>query len=514
MPELTGTRDLRGYLGVLWRWKLLFLFFLVAAPLAAYLIQRSQPPRYQSSALVGVNQATVNTSLLNGGGSFSTNNVTAVAELVTTSPVASVAADLMHPRASADQIVGEVSASGDPTTNFLTISAQDRSPIRAAEIANAFAHAISHSLQTMVAGEVDSAINHLHAQLSQLAHDDPTRVTLAQQLNQLREARATQGSQAAILEPATPASSPVGLNTRRTVEIGLLIGLLLGFGAVALAESADRRLRTPADLEAMTEAPLLAAIAPSAFSGELDSSKEDEEAFQRLRTALMVFNSDKRLHSILVTSAAEKEGKTTVAVRLALVTAAAGLRVILIDADLRRAQVSPRLGIEAGTGLGAVLTGKSSLQESFVSYPIDDDTGGRLTVVPAGSPPRDPAALMGSDAMRRVLTEAEAVGDLVIIDSPAALAVSDPLPLMRVVSGVVLVARMNRSNRVIVGRLQRVIEAAGGTSLGVVATGVTAGLGYDYYSPKYYTQASVNGSAGRFRRGRRPVGSSSGPETS
>jgi non-specific protein-tyrosine kinase len=440
--------------------------------------------------------------------------VTAIAELVTTSPVASVAADLMHPPANADQIAGEVSASGDPTTNFLTITAEDRSPVRAAEIANAFAHAISHSLQTMVAGEVTSAINHLHAQLSQLPHSDPTRAALTQELNQLREARATQGSQAAILEPATAAGSPIGLNARRTVEIGLLIGLLLGVGAVALAESADRRLRTPADLEALTEGPLLAAIAPSAFSGELDTGKEDEEAFQMLRTALMVFNPEKRLQSILVTSAAEKEGKTTVAVRLALVTAAAGMKVILIDADLRRAQVSPRLGIKTDGGLGAVLAGESSLEESSVNYPIDGDTGGRLTVVAAGSPPRDPAALIGSDTMRRVLAEAEARSDLVIIDSPAALAVSDPLPLMRVVSGVVLVARMNRSSRVTVGRLQRVIEAAGGTSLGVVATGVTATLGYDHYSAKYYTQSSVNGSAGRFRRGKRPVGSSSGPEAS
>jgi Mrp family chromosome partitioning ATPase len=161
-----------------------------------------------------------------------------------------------------------------------------------------------------------------------------------------------------------------------------------------------------------------------------------------------------------------------------------------------------------------VLAGKSSLDESLVDYPIDADTTGRLMVLPAGPPPRDPAALISSETMRRVLGEAESRSDLVIIDSPAALAVSDPLPLMPVVSGVVLVARMNRSSRVVVKRLQRVIEAAGGTSLGVVATGVTATLGYDHYSPRYYTQSSANGSDGRSRRGERPVSSSSGPEAS
>jgi receptor protein-tyrosine kinase len=537
MPELTGTRDLRAYLGILRRWKWLFLFFVVAAPLAAYLIERSQPSAYRSSALVGVGQTTVNTSVLSGGGSFSTTNVNAIARIVTTSPVAAVAADLMHPPANAGEIVDEVAASADPTTDFVTISAQDRDPARAAAIANAFAHAISQNLQNSATAQINHAIAGVRAQLSRLARNDPARPSLVQQLTQLRAAQATQGSDAAILQAAAVASSPVGLNTRRAVEIGVLIGLLLGFGAVVLAENADRRLRTPGDLEAMADVPLLAAVAPSAFSGELHTSNEDEESFHTLRTALLVFNPDKQLQSVLVTSAGEKEGKTTIATRLALVTAGAGLHVILIDADLRRAQVSPRLGIRADGGLASVLTGQCSLDEALLDYPIAGGpdaereanaggeansggdahaggaTHGRLTVLPAGPAPPDPAALLGSDAMRRVLAEAESRSDLVIVDTPAALAVSDALPLMRLVTGVVLVARMNRSSRVTVRRLQRVIEAAGGTSVGLVATGVSAGLGYDYYSPKYYTHARPNGSKGRFGRRREAVGKSSAPET-
>ena len=124
---------------------------------------------------------------------------------------------------------------------------------------------------------------------------------------------------------------------------------------------------------------------------------------------------------------------------------------------------------------------------------------GRLEVLPAGSPPPDPAAVIGSEAMARVLSEIEGRCDLAIIDTPAALAVSDALPLMRLVSGVVLVARMNWSGRDTVARLQKVIESAGGTPVGVVATGVTATLGYGYYSPRYYTQTGANGSKARRR---------------
>jgi len=509
MPEFTGTRDLRGYLGILWRWKLIFVFFLVAAPVAAYLIQRGQQAEYQSSALVGVNQATVNTSLV-GGGSFTTDNVTAIAQLVTTSPVAAVAADLMHPRASAGEIVGEVSASGNTATDFVTISAVDPSPVRAAAIANAFAHALAHSLQSSQTGEVNRAIANVERQLAHLRRHDPTRPTLEQQLTQLRAAQATQGSRAAVLQPAGP-GSPTKLNSRRTIEIGLVIGLLLAIGAVVLAENADRRLRTPHDLESMTELPLLAAIAPSAFSGMPGISKEDEEAFHMLRTALTYFNrgnnhsgpdgaASTRLQSILITSPGEEEGKTTIATKLAIVAAEAGLRVILIDADLRRAQVAPRLRIDQEQGLSAVLTGECSFDQSLVDCPIED-TNGRLTVLPAGPSPRRPGVLIDSPAMRQVLAEAESRSDLVIIDSPAALAVSDPLPLMRRASGVVMVARMGRSTRETVGRLHRLVQVTGGSAVGVVATGVTAAPGYGYYSPKYYTR---NGAGDGIRLGKAP----------
>ena len=333
--------------------------------------------------------------------------------------------------------------------------------------------------------------------------DTTATAQLQQQLNQLRAARATQGNQAAILQAATPSATPVGPQMRRTVELGLVIGLLLALGAIALAENADRRLRTPDDLEGMTDLPLLAAIPPSAFSGQLDTGNEDEEAFHMLRTALMYFNVDRRLDSVVVTSPGEKDGKTTVATRLALVTARTGLHVVLVDADLRRAQVSARLGIQAQEGLGAVLAGQRSLSEELVDYPIADPGSGRLTVLPAGPPPPNPAVLLSSEEMQRVLRKLEADSDLVIIDTPAALAVSDPVPLMPSVTGIILVARMNRSSRETIRRLQRMVESAHGTLLGVVATGVTAGPGYEHYSPKYYTHNGTNGSGGSGRLRRR-----------
>ncbi len=505
MPEFTGTKDLLGYLRVVWRWKFLILFFVVAAPAVAYVLELGKPNVYQSSALVGVNSTIVNASVLNSSGSFQTTNVTAIADLVTTSPVADLAAGLMKPPANPAQITGEVSATGDVTTNFIRITATDRSPQRAAAIANAFAQAISKHLQQSAVSEITTTVKGLQLQLSHLSKTDATRPALQQQLNQLIASKKTQGGEAAILQAATPSSTPSGPHRRRAIELGLLIGILLAIGAVALAESGDRRLRTPEDLEGFTQLPLLAAIAPSAFSGSLMTGPLDDEAFQMLRTALMYFNVDAPLTSVMVTSPGEKDGKTTVATRLALAAAQAGLNVVLVDGDLRRAQVSAKLGIQHRAGLGSVLAGSLPLSEALHEYAVEGTMEGRLLVLPAGHPPPNPSALLSSNRALDMLRELGADHDLVIIDTPAALAVSDPVPLMRHVSGIVMVARMNRSSRQTVRRLRKIIDQAHGKLLGVVATGVSAGPGYEHYHPTYY--ATTNGTDGsskrRFSAGRR-----------
>lgn len=501
MPEFTGTRDLRTYLRILWRWKWLFLIFLIGAPVVAYLIERGQPKVYRSSALVGVNAATVDTTILQSG-TFSTTNVQAVAQLVTTRPVAARAARLMKPPANPGEIVGEITTSADTNTNFLTINAEDRSPQRAAAIANAFAQAISINRQNAALHQLNSAIQGIRNQIQHLggaAAGSAQGQTLSQlegQLTQLRAAKATQGSQAAILQSAVPSSSPAGPQTRRSVELAVLIGLLLGLGAVVLAESGDRRLRRPDDLERMADVPLLATIPPSAFSAKLDTGPADEEAFQMLRTSLLYFNPATVHQSIVITSPGEKDGKTTIAIRLALAAARAGLRVVLVDADLRRSQIGSRLGINVKTGLSTVLEERQSGAESALyPYPIDEPGARTLTVLPAGRPPSNPAALIGSREMKRVIKRLEANADLVVIDTPAALMVSDPLPLIELATGVVLVARMNRSTREKIRRLEKMVKATHGTLFGVVATGVSTGIGYDYYMSKYY---SKNGDRGWF----------------
>ncbi len=468
-PDSTGQQDLSTYPRIFWRWKFLLLAFVVLIPLAVYLIERSKPKVYQSSTLVELQDISAQSQGVTGG-PIVTGNLDAVARLVSTTSVADIAGRLLHQPPGA--LLGAVSASADPNTGFLTITAQDQDPRQAAAIANAFAVALANRQASQATTEINQQVRALLRQLASTPRSNPSsRVTLKQQIAQLQAVAGSTSLGASVIQAAAPSHTAVAPKTRRAVELALVIALLLGIGAVLVAENADRRLRSPEDIENLTGWPLLAAIPPSAFSPGNLADPGNEEAFEMLRGALTYFNVEQPLASVAIVSPQVSAGKTTVAAGLAFATARAGKTAILVDADLRRSQVSARLGITAAAGLGAVLAGERPLEDALVEHPVDATDGGKLFVLPAGPTPPNPAALLGSQRMREVVGQLERQGDLVIVDSVAALAVSDALPLLQEVSGSVVVVRMDRTSRAAVRRLQKMIASAQGTVLGAVATG-------------------------------------------
>jgi capsular exopolysaccharide synthesis family protein len=492
-PQSVEQNDFRAYLRAIWRWKWLMLAFLIVVPLIAYALEARKTQEYQSSALVNPQAVQIDLSAFGGQQNTGGQNILAIARLIKTTAVASEAAKLMpNGPPNGASLLGSVSVDADTDTGFLTITGTDPNAQRAGDIANAFGRAISQNQANKAQGQIDQFIARIQKQISQLPKNDQvTRDQLSSQLQRLRSLRAAgANSGAAVIEQAAT-GSPVGKNTRRAVELGIVIALLLGFGAVAIAENSDRRLRSPDDLESMTGLPLLSAIPASAFDPAEDEDLRDEEAFQMLRGALMYFNVDQRLKSIVITSAGQEDGKTTVAVRLAQSAARAGRNVVLIDADLRRPQIGPRLHIQAAEGLGTILAGESDLWSSLFEVPVSaegDSTitaQGSLRILPAGPPAPNPSELLSSARMEQILGELETSADLVIVDSAAALAVSDALPLLRWTSGVVMIARLNRTTRAGIRRLQKIITSANGTLLGVVATGAPNRSGYDGYGYGY-----------------------------
>jgi succinoglycan biosynthesis transport protein ExoP len=491
--------DVRAYLRVLWRWKLLVLAFVVVLPVAAFAYASSKPKVYAASALMQVQALAVDTSLL--GADVPTpqsQTLLSAARLVTTTAVAQTAAQVLgEPPSSARDLLKNVAATADVDADFIAVAARAPTGQRAAALANAFATAVVRNRTNDAIGRLNATIGRVDEQLNKITGDSSTardaRKQLSEQLQRLRTLRAAQGNNARIVEPAIAATSPVEPRVTRTVVLAAIVALLLAFGAVVLAQGADRKIRDPAELEELSGRPLLSAVPRSAFGDEL-SDGAAEEAFQTLRASLTYFNVDREIKSVLVTSPAQGDGKTTVATNLARAMARAGKDVILVDADLRRPQVAWRFHVAGAAGLGGVLVGETQLARAFVE-PEADTLAGRLRILPAGPPPPNPSELLASKRMRVLLEKLMEGCDLVIVDSTPLLTVSDSLPLVEVVSGIVMVARINETSKDAVRRLQSVIANAGGALLGSVATGAAATAMYGGYGYGYRQDAALNGRA-------------------
>jgi capsular exopolysaccharide synthesis family protein len=521
-----GSADPRAYARILWRWKFLLIALVVLIPVAVYVYESSRPKVYQASVLAEVTggQQLGAAALLNQAPSGpDVTDLQADARLITTAGVAQQAARYLHPApASFRSLLGVVNATSDSTTNFITISAKASEPRRAAAIANAFASAIAKNQTHAAAQDVNAAIAQLQTERRSVTPGTVTAAQLSGQIVRYRALQAAQGADIATVDPAVAPATPVAPRVRRSVILALIVALLLGLGAVALAEVGDRRLRDPDELGDAAGLPLLSAIPKRLFTSR--GLKDDvDESFVTLRSALTYFNVDRPICSVLLTSPGKEDGKTTVATNLARALARSGKDVILIDADMRRPAVAERLGIPAQAGLAEVLIGALPVDRAMWEEParLSNGGGGRLRVLPVGPVPPNPSELLGSQRMKDLLSELGESCDMVLIDSTPLLSVSDSMPLLGSVSGVVLVGRVNRTSREAIARLRFVVDTAGGHALGVVATGAKRGglyvaSGYGYEAD-YAVEGDVDHSRGPLfplpRRGR-AAGEKVGPSES
>ncbi|HEV3229404.1 MAG TPA: CpsD/CapB family tyrosine-protein kinase [Solirubrobacteraceae bacterium] len=494
--------DLRATGKAFWRWKLLFLACVLLLPAGAYYLSASNRKVYQASALMRVQADPVDTSLIQGTPPPTQPQATqTAARLIQTTDVARAAAQLLNPHPHNPRaLLGTITATADDI-GFITITAQASSATRAAAVANAFANAVVAGRVRAARGQVHQTIIALRQQLDSVRRSDSVqRQQLSAQLQRFRALLAAQGSNAAVVEPAIASGQPVSPRPTRSALLALVVAVLIGGGLVALAQNLDRRVRRQEELEELTGRPLLATIPKSAFAQPRNAPARAFEAFQTLRAALMYFNIDRVVSSVLVTSPARDDGKTTVAINLARALARGGKNVVLVDADLRKPQIAERLELRTSGGMGNVLVGEATLEEVLaeVEVPVGD---GRLRVMPSSTAPPNPSELLNSRRMRELLQRLEQMSDIVVIDTSPMLAVSDAIPLLDQVSGVLLLGRVNVTRRDAFRRLLTTVQAARGVTLGVVATGVRdSGVGgyYHDYPSSNGRASSVNGA--------RPVG--------
>lgn len=304
----------------------------------------------------------------------------------------------------------------------------------------------------------------------------------------------------------TPASaSTVGANkpSHKVILLALVAGLLAGLGIALMREQLDDRLRAPSEIadgkhDVLAELPTSSSFRRTGTIAD-DPSGQLAEAVRALRTALRFLSVKRPLHTVLVTSAAGGEGKTFVAVNLATAWAMSGARTVLVSSDLRQPTVEAalRVGFSEG-GLSeaiadAALNGRLG-SEGGVAAPTQHQNGLHpttdlslfnldgllmptavegLTVLPAGPMPPNPAELLGSPEMSNLLALLRTRADVIVLDSPPVLAVTDALVLTAHVDGVLFVAAQNRTSRGALRRGLRAIEGGMAPVLGIVVNRAT-----------------------------------------
>ena len=316
-----------------------------------------------------------------------------------------------------------------------------------------------------------------------------------------------------IVDPAVAPTVPIGPQTPLHAFLGALLGLVASGGAVFLLEYLDRSVKSADDVRRAVGKPTLGNIprlSSTAASGALiswsDPYSAASEAFRTLRTNIRFAGVQKTLTTLLVTSAEPGAGKTTVAANLAVVCAQAGLRVVLVDTDLRMPHLHAAFGLDNLAGLTDLLLSNAEDPSTYAQETEIDN----LRVISSGPLPPNPAELLGSKRMEYVLKTIRRQADMVIVDSPPVLAVTDAAVLAPKADGVLLVARMHKTARDAVRHAAEALQQVGGEVVGVVLNGMPMPRSsfYRYYGGQYGPPHQAAGSriGGLRRRGRRTVG--------
>jgi succinoglycan biosynthesis transport protein ExoP len=342
---------------------------------------------------------------------------------------------------------------------------------------------------------------------------DSNRTLYEGLLEKLKEAGVTAGLRSnnfRIINSARVPTAPSEPNIPRNLAFALVVGVISGVGLAFLLENMDNTVRTPEQAQAISALPSLGMIplgsksADHGSSGKrlaLTASKEVvetvtqirpqsqmAESYRALRTSLLLSNLGAPPKVIMVTSARPQEGKTTTSINTAIVLAQKGVRVLLMDADLRRPSIHKVLGMGPRSGLSNVLTGSATLQQTITTSPVLPN----LFIMSAGTPPPNPAELLASSNMKDLLAELRGMYDHIVIDTPPTLSVTDAVVLSPRADATILVIRSGQTTKQALRRSRDILMQVNAHVAGVLLNAV------DLTSPDYYYYYEYQGKYGLY----------------
>lgn len=458
------------------RYWLLLLATTLIGGIAAFAFTLVQEPTYTatSSGLVAASSdSDENASLAYQADQLAQSRAQSYVTIAQSRTVAErVIADL-ELDATPGELTSRITSEVPLDTSVMRVTATGDSPESSQQLADAWITALAAEIEAIeVATVVDDA-----------GQEVPMAVTV----------------QLVVYEPAALPTMPSSPNPRIVVPLGLLVGLALGLGFAVLRTVLDKRIRSSETIEREFEVPVLGTIPidpkfthddrlqVSAFRPTHERDPGDRavsEALRALRTNLKFSNVDKPIKVLAVTSPTHGDGKSTITANLALALAAAGDRVVVIDADMRRPMVATAFHLVEGAGLSDVLIGRAEIADVLQPW---GDTG-NLFVLPAGTIPPNPSELLSSQAMRLLLAELSK-NVTVLLDTPPLLPVTDAAVLATHCDGVMVVVSAGKTRTDELEKALSNLHKAHGNVTGVVLNRVprrgAEATTYGYYQSNY-----------------------------
>jgi capsular exopolysaccharide synthesis family protein len=464
--EVTGV-GLRQYLDVIWRRKVIVVGLLTLSLAAASALTLATASLYQAETTIVVGQGTCIVQPQNAN-AIQPFSATAT-ELMRSTIVAREVIRDLHLSLTPQQLLGGISVSSNPDSAAIKASVVNHDPQLAKAIANRLGVNFARLVKQRLGKEVPASAG----------------------------SPATPPLTACIWDPAHVIPGRVEPKPTRNLLVAGILGLVLGLLGAFLRDYFDRTLRTVDEIEGAFGVPVIGQI-PTVKTGSRERSRilwdengDFAESFRGLRANLQYLAVQWPLRTILVTSPAANQGKTTVCASLAMAIAQAGQSVVLIEADLRRPRLADTFGLpRLRPGLTSVLVGHSQLGRATTEVDLAPMHGTKgqdwsITVLPSGPLPPNPSELVGSPRMRRLVDGLADLYDTVILDSPPLLPVADSLALAKLVDGVIIVVRAKSATRDDARAVRSLADRLGIHLVGVVMTDVPR---RDHYYAEYSSE--------------------------
>lgn len=527
-------KDIRQYLALFWHWLWLILLISLGAGVVSFFVSLQMTPYYDSSTTVLVNQAPATQATDYSSVLMSKQLTSTYSEMMTTDTVLAEVMNQLGISMPLDDLRQMITITPMTDTALIQITVETTDPFLSANIANTITSVFSAQIQEIQTqrfsqskatieqqlADIETQRGALEVQSSQTADAaEKTRLdtkiaqynenyaTLLQSLQEVQLSEAQSVSSVVQVEPASAELIAVKPKVTQNSILATMIGLLLTTMVLFVREALDDTVKTPEDVASKFNLPVLGVInrydsKKGVLITALEPRSPTAEAYRSLRTNVSYTSVDKPLHTIMVTSTESGEGKTTTISNLGAVLAQNGYKVTITDCDLRHPKLHEYFGLPNRAGLSTLFAHPEEIPNGAQQLTQVKN----LSLLTTGQLPPNPAELLGSRKMQTILGAICQKNDLVLVDVPPVLAVTDAAVLAPSIDGIILVVRPGKTRNLALRQTIAQLRQVNGRILGIVMNDVDMrgrlySAQYKYYRDYTAYQNYYSGSSSKKTKG-------------